>query len=33
MASESAVVEKYDEWMSNLILNCAQALRNKDDKD
>ena len=31
MADESAFVEKYNEWMSNLKLNCAKALGKKDD--
>ena len=33
MADGSAFVEKYNEWMSNLKLNCAQALGKKDDID
>ena len=33
MDSESAFVEKYNEWMSNLKLNCAQALGKNNDKD
>ena len=31
MADESAFVEKYNEWMSNLKLNCVKALGKKDD--
>ena len=33
MDSESAFVEKYNEWMSNLKLNCAQDVGTKDDRD
>ena len=33
MSTESAFVEKYNEWMLNLKLNCAQALGKKDDID